>query len=146
MSVDSANLSKSQKNHILKKSQFFLSKIGSRDVKTGPIGKRGQSQVRINIPYKPTNIIFRYENMTFLLIFSLTILAELVTENISKNFIFLYRKMIFERGYFRSPGRGGKNRKIACPFFSSDRTTMRRRALERFTSLLSQKIVFVVIG
>ena len=96
ISADPADLSKSQKNHIFeKKNAIFSSKIGSRDVKTGPIGKRGQSIVRINIPYKPTNIIFRYGNMTFVLIFSLTILAELVTENISKNFIFSYRKMIF---------------------------------------------------
>ena len=41
ISAISADLSKSQKNHILKKKSFFLSKIGSREVKTGPIGKRG---------------------------------------------------------------------------------------------------------
>ena len=90
-SLISADLSKSQKNHIFEN----LSKIGSRDVKMGPIRKRGQSQVRINIPYKPTNIIFRYENMKFLLIFSVTSSAKIAKENISKNFIFLYRKMIF---------------------------------------------------
>ena len=38
-SAISADLSQSQKNHILKKKSIFLSKIGSRDVKTGPIGK-----------------------------------------------------------------------------------------------------------
>ena len=53
-----------------------------------------KSSYNLNVA-KPTNIIFRYENMKFLLIFSLTILAELVTENISNNFIFSYRKMIF---------------------------------------------------
>ena len=83
-----------KKTYFEKKSSF-LSKIGSRDVKTGPIGKRGQSQVRTNIPYKPANIIFRYGNMKFLLIFSLTILAELVTENTSKHFRFSHPKMIF---------------------------------------------------
>ena len=40
-SAISADLSQSQKNHILKKIGFFWSKIGSREVKTGPIGKRG---------------------------------------------------------------------------------------------------------
>ena len=40
ISADSADLSKVKKSHFEKKS-IFLSKIGSRDVKTGPIGKRG---------------------------------------------------------------------------------------------------------
>ena len=94
-SAISADLSQSQKNHILKKKQIFLSKIGSRDVKTGPIGKRGQSRVRMNITYKPTNIIFGYENLKFSLIFSVTSSAKIVKENISENFIFPYPKMIF---------------------------------------------------
>ena len=37
-----------------------------------------------------------------------------------------------EHGYFRSPGRGGENRKIAWPLFSIGRTNMRRRAFDRF--------------
>ena len=40
----------------------------------------------------------------------------------------------YERGYFRSPGRGGKNQKIAFPFFSICRTSMIRSALERSIS------------
>ena len=41
ISAISADLSKSQKNHILKQKSIFLSKIGSRDVKMGAMGKRG---------------------------------------------------------------------------------------------------------
>ena len=43
-------------------------------------------------------------------------------------------KLEFERGYFRSPGRGGKIQQIAFPFFSICRTSMIRSALERSMS------------
>ena len=49
----------------------------------------------MNILYKPTNIIFGYENIKFSLIFSVTSSAKIVKENISENFIFPYPKMIF---------------------------------------------------
>ena len=43
ISADSDDLSKSQKNHIFEKKGDFFIEIASkfRDVKTGPIGKRG---------------------------------------------------------------------------------------------------------
>ena len=77
ISTISADLSKSQKNHILKKKLIFL--IENRL-------QRGQNG---------SNKFFRYGNMKFLLIFSVTSSAKIVKENISKNFIFPYRKMIF---------------------------------------------------
>ena len=51
-----------------------------------------------------------------------------------------------EHGYFRSPGRGGENRKIAWPLFSIGRTNMRRRAFERFMFQDYQTIFFMMIG
>ena len=51
-----------------------------------------------------------------------------------------------EHGYFRSPGRGGKNQKIACLFFSIGRMNMRRRAFERSMLRGYQKIILVVIA
>ena len=53
---------------------------------------------------------------------------------------------ISEHGYFRPPGRGGKNQKIACLFFSIGRMYMRRRAFERSMLQGYQKIIFVVIA
>ena len=49
-------------------------------------------------------------------------------------------KIKYERGYFRSLGRGGKNSKNAFPFFSIGRTTMRQCALERSMSQVYQTI------
>ena len=59
------------------------------------LGKPRQSQVRVSIPYKPENMILRYVNLKFLLIFSLTFLPKKVNKNISKNFKFPYRNIIF---------------------------------------------------
>ena len=52
--------------------------------------------------------------------------------------------LLYERGYFRSPGRGGENSKNAFPFFSIGRTTMRQCALERSMSQVYQTIFFYV--
>ena len=53
--------------------------------------------------------------------------------------------LIYERGYFRSLGRGGNNSKNAFPFFSFGRTTMRQCALERSMSQVYQTIFFMSI-
>ena len=42
-----------------------------------------------------------------------------------------FEKRLFERGYFRPPGRGGKIHKNALNFFFSCRTAMTQRASER---------------
>ena len=62
----------------------------------------------------------------------------------SKNQNFFQKK--YEHGYFRSPGRGGENQKIACLFFSIGRMNMRRRAFERSMLRGYQKIIFMTIA
>ena len=58
----------------------------------------------------------------------------------------LFWDLRYERGYFRSPGRGVNFWKIEIPFFPIGRTDMRRCALESPTLLDSQKIFFVSFG
>ena len=57
-----------------------------------------------------------------------------------------YFTVSYEHGYFRSPGRGGENQKIACLFFSIGRMNIRRRAFERSMLWGYQKIIFMTIA
>ena len=96
ISADPADLFHIQKNHFSKKKNtIFGSKMCSRGAKSGSIGIARQSRVRINIPYKPTNLIFGFWNIKFLLTFCLTMWLQVVKQNVSKNFIFQNPKIKF---------------------------------------------------
>ena len=95
LSADPADLSYIEKNHFSKKSMIFRSKICSRGAKSGSMGIARQSRVRINIPYKPTNVIFGFWNIKFLLTFCLTMWLQIVKQNVSKNFMFQNPKIKF---------------------------------------------------
>ena len=95
ISADPADLSYIKKIIFPKKSMSFRSKICSREAKSGSMGIARQSRVRINIPYKPTDLIFGFWNMTFLLTFCLTMWLQVVKQNVSKNFMFQNPKIKF---------------------------------------------------
>ena len=95
LSTDPADLSYIQKNHFSKKSMILGSKMCSRGAKSGSIGIARQSRVRINIPYKPTNLIFGFWNIKLLFRFCLTTCIHIVKQNVSKNFMFQNPKIKF---------------------------------------------------
>ena len=74
---------------------IFWPKICSKRARIGPTAKSLYSQVRINIPYKPTNLIFGFWNMNFLITFCLTTCSHIVKQNVGKNFMFQNSKIKF---------------------------------------------------
>ena len=92
--ADPADLS-IKKSFFQKKMTIFWSKICSRGLKSGSMGIARYSRVRINIPYKPTNLIFGFWNITFLLTFCWTIWLQVVKQNVSKKFMFQNPKIKF---------------------------------------------------
>ena len=92
ISAESAYLSHNQNNHIFEKKRIFGSKICSRGAKSCPIRIARSSQYHINLPYKPTNLIFGFRNINFLLkIFSTFFISDKKsTEIVSESSVILY--------------------------------------------------------
>ena len=78
-----------------KKSMIFRLKICYRGAKSVSMGIARQSRVRINIPYKLTNLIFGFWNIKFLLTFCLTTSSQAIKQKVSKNFMLQNPKIKF---------------------------------------------------
>ena len=60
----------------------------------GPMGKPRQSQVRVNIPHKPTIMVFAYEDFNFLAYFLAVFLISQVKKNVSEKSKMSYEKSV----------------------------------------------------